>query len=95
MNELPSPYDSENYHIAQTHSLYVRLDQHKLRLSRPKYNIARRAMFDESVQKPEFIHQRHYDMRGSKVGYRLGSFFILTTNMFYNDMVMPICHSLT
>ncbi|XP_072049026.1 testis-expressed protein 2-like isoform X2 [Amphiura filiformis] len=67
MNELSSPYDPENYHIAQTHSLYVRLDQYKLRLSRPKYNIPRRAMYDETVIKPEFIHQRHYDMRGSKV----------------------------
>ena len=67
MNELSSPYDPENYHISQTHSLYVRLDQYKLRLSRPKQNIARRAMFDEPAVKPEFIHQRHYDMRGSKV----------------------------
>ena len=24
-------------------------------------------MWDEQIHKPEFIHQRHYDMRGSKV----------------------------
>ena len=69
MNELStsSPYDPDTYHIAQTHSLFVRLDQYKLRLSRPKQNIPRRAMWDEQIHKPEFIHQRHYDMRGSKV----------------------------
>ncbi|XP_038068634.1 testis-expressed protein 2-like [Patiria miniata] len=68
MNELPMTYDPDNYHTSQTQSVYVRLDGYSLRLSRPRHNIPRRAMFDEpAVHKVEFVHQRHYDMRDSKV----------------------------
>ncbi|XP_022108392.1 testis-expressed protein 2-like isoform X2 [Acanthaster planci] len=68
MNELPMTYDPDNYHTSQTQSVFVRLDGYSLRLSRPKHNISRRAMFNEpTIHKVEFVHQRHYDMRGSKV----------------------------
>ncbi|XP_030847627.1 testis-expressed protein 2 isoform X1 [Strongylocentrotus purpuratus] len=67
MNELTTPYDPETYHVNQTHSIYVRLEGHSLRLSKPKQNIARRSMFDEPTPRPEFIHQRIYDIRGSHV----------------------------
>nr|XP_054762947.1 testis-expressed protein 2-like [Lytechinus pictus] len=67
MNELSTPYDPETYHVNQTHSIFVRLEGHTLRLSKPKQNIARRAMFDEPTPRPEFIHQRIYDIRGSHV----------------------------
>ncbi|XP_072167729.1 testis-expressed protein 2-like isoform X1 [Diadema setosum] len=67
MNELTVAYDPETYNVNQTHSIFVRLEGHTLRLSRPKQNIARRAMFDEPTPKPEFIHQRIYDIRGSNV----------------------------
>ncbi len=61
-------YDPDNYHTNQTQSVFVRLDGYSLRLSRPKHNIPRRAMYNEpTVHKVEYIHQRHYDMRDSKV----------------------------
>ncbi|XP_071797789.1 testis-expressed protein 2-like isoform X2 [Asterias amurensis] len=68
MNELPMTYDPDNYHTNQTQSVFVRLDGYSLRLSRPKHNIPRRAMYNEpTVHKVEYVHQRHYDMRDSKV----------------------------
>ena len=67
MNELSGTYDPETYHVNQTHSILVRLEGHTLRLSRPKHNIAKRAMFDEPTTRPEFVHQRIYDIRGSTV----------------------------
>ena len=70
MNELPMTYDPDNYHTNQTQSVFVRLDGYSLRLSRPKHNIPRRAMYNEpTVHKVEYVHQRHYDMRDSKVMY--------------------------
>ncbi|XP_060076091.1 testis-expressed protein 2-like [Ylistrum balloti] len=67
MNEIPS-YDPEKYHINQTHSIYVDLESSVLRLRRPKTNIARRSMWDEPpIQTSPFIHQRHYNLEGSKV----------------------------
>ncbi|XP_033737107.1 testis-expressed protein 2-like [Pecten maximus] len=67
MNEIPS-YNPEKYHINQTHSIYVDLENSVLRLRRPKTNIARRSMWDEPpIPTPQFIHQRHYNLEGSKV----------------------------
>lgn len=66
MNELYY-YDSENYHINKTNSVYVRLEGVSLRLSSPKVNVPRRAMYDENLSPPNFIHQRHYDMKCSRV----------------------------
>ncbi|XP_033109929.1 testis-expressed protein 2-like isoform X2 [Anneissia japonica] len=67
LNELPYEYNADTYHIQQTHSVYLRLDGTVLRLLQPKVNVPKRAMWDEALQKPEFIHQRHFDLRGSKV----------------------------
>ncbi|OWF37881.1 testis-expressed protein 2-like [Mizuhopecten yessoensis] len=67
MNEIPI-YNPEKYHINQTHSIYVDLENAALRLRRPKTNIAKRSMWDEPpIQTPQFIHQRHYNLEGSKV----------------------------
>ncbi|XP_070580594.1 testis-expressed protein 2-like isoform X2 [Ptychodera flava] len=66
LNELMS-YDPDNYHISHTHSVFLRLENHSLRLSRPKHNIPRKASWDEPKQSPMFIHQRHFDLIGSKV----------------------------
>jgi hypothetical protein len=66
MNELSS-YDPEDYHINQTHSIYVSLEGTTLRIQRPKTNIPKRGMWDESQPSPKFIHQRYYDVNGSKV----------------------------
>ena len=66
MNEL-SDYDVEEYHINKTHCVYVSLEGTHLRLQRPKSPVPRRAMWDENIPKPHFIHQRHYDLPGASV----------------------------
>ncbi|XP_045214289.2 testis-expressed protein 2-like [Mercenaria mercenaria] len=66
MNEILD-YQPETYSINNTHSVYVHLDGTTLRLRRPKVNMPRRAMWDEPSSNPQFIHQRHYDIVGSKV----------------------------
>lgn len=67
MNEIVY-YNPDNYHINKTHSINIHLEDTMLRLRRPKTNIAKRAMWDEpSMQTPKFIHQRHYDLKDSRV----------------------------
>ena len=66
MNEL-SQYDPDDYHINQTHSIYVQLEGTSLRIQRPRVNVAKRAMWNETHQQPQFIHQRHFDVTGSKI----------------------------
>ncbi|XP_014664586.1 PREDICTED: testis-expressed sequence 2 protein-like [Priapulus caudatus] len=67
MNELLCDYSIDGHHINQTFSVYVRLEGYNLRLSRPKTNIPHRMMFDEQRHDPIFVHQRHFDLTGSKV----------------------------
>ncbi|GAB1607864.1 testis-expressed protein 2-like isoform X1 [Argonauta hians] len=66
MNEL-FYYDSDNYHINKTNSVYVRLEGVTLRLSTPKTNVPKRAMFDENLSNPTFISQRHYNLNNCRV----------------------------
>ncbi|KAL4240932.1 Tabersonine 6 [Mactra antiquata] len=66
MNELLD-YQSDTYSINQTHSVYVHLEGTTLRLRRPKINVPKRAMWDEPNPNPQFIHQRHFNIEGSKV----------------------------
>ncbi|XP_076331355.1 testis-expressed protein 2-like isoform X1 [Tachypleus tridentatus] len=67
MNELPFEYDPDTYHVNNTQSVYVRLDGPSLRLSRPKHNVPKRAMWNERRHDSVFIHQRHYDLQGASV----------------------------
>lgn len=66
MNEI-AVYNPEDYHINHTYSVFVTLEGTKLRLQRPKTPIPRRAMHDENISAPHFIHQRHFDLHGSHV----------------------------
>lgn len=66
MNELHT-YHPENFHLNQTHSVYVHLEGTTLRLQVPKNNVPKRAMFDEVLPNVSFIHQRYFDIKGSKV----------------------------
>ncbi|XP_064627128.1 testis-expressed protein 2-like isoform X2 [Lineus longissimus] len=66
MNEA-AEYDPEDYHINKTHSIYVSLEGTTLRLQRPKTSIPKRGMWDEPLPSPKFIHQRYYDVTGSKI----------------------------
>lgn len=69
MNEL-TDYSAEDYHINKTHCIFVSLEGSHLRLQRPKNAIPKRAMWDEVLPKPQFIHQRHFDLPGSRVFLR-------------------------
>uniref|UniRef100_A0A2C9K296 SMP-LTD domain-containing protein n=1 Tax=Biomphalaria glabrata TaxID=6526 RepID=A0A2C9K296_BIOGL len=66
MNEL-TDYNPDDYHINKTHSVFISLENTNLRLQRPKNSIPKRAMWDEVLPKPQFIHQRHFDLAGSIV----------------------------
>ena len=66
MNEVMN-YNPDTYSINQTHSIYVHLEGTTLRLRRPRVNIPKRAMWDEPASSPQFIHQRHFDITGSRV----------------------------
>lgn len=66
MNEL-MVYNPEHYHINQTQSVFVRLEGTSLRLSRPNTGIPKRAMRDEFIPVLQFVHQRHFDLDGSRV----------------------------
>lgn len=68
MNELATgDYDPENYHMNYTQSVYVRLEGIQLRLSRPKVNIPKRAMWNEPKINAVFVRQRHFNIKGAKV----------------------------
>ena len=67
MNELYH-YNPDDYHINQTHSVYVQMEGTNLRLQRSKQNVPKRAMWDERpLPTPTFVHQRHFDLVGSNV----------------------------
>lgn len=67
MNELPFEYNPDTYHVSNTISVYVRLDGTSLRLSYPKSNIPKRAMWNESRHDPVFIDQQHYNLAGGVI----------------------------
>ncbi|KAK3586700.1 hypothetical protein CHS0354_039172 [Potamilus streckersoni] len=66
LNEV-SDYNPDTYSINQTYSIHVLLDGTNLRLRRPKVNIPRRAMWDETQPAHQFIHQRYFSLKGSKI----------------------------
>lgn len=66
MNEIVN-YNPNDYHINHTYSVFVTLEGTKLRLQRPKNPVPRRAMYDENITTANFIHQRHFELKGSRV----------------------------
>ncbi|RUS89809.1 hypothetical protein EGW08_002421 [Elysia chlorotica] len=66
VNEL-SDYNVDDYHINKTHSVFISLEGSHLRIQRPKNPVPKRAMWDEVLPKPQFIHQRHFDLPGASV----------------------------
>jgi len=66
MNEL-SHYDTAEFHISDTYSVYVTLESCTLRLQTPKYGIPKRAICDEYIPKAAFVRQRHFDLEGACV----------------------------
>ena len=66
MNEITN-YNPNDYHINHTYSVFVTLEGTRLRLQRPKNPVPRRAMYDENIATAHFIHQRHFELKGSRV----------------------------
>ena len=66
MNEITS-YNPNDYHINHTYSVFITLEGSKLRLQRPKTPVPKRAMHDENLGVAHFIHQRHFELKGSRV----------------------------
>lgn len=67
MNQLPCDYDSDTYHVNSTHSVFVRLDGTSLRLSKPKVNVPKRAMWNEPKYTPIFVAQQHIKIANAQV----------------------------
>jgi len=61
MNEL-SHYNAPEFHINDTHSVYVTLESCALRLQTPKHGIPKRAMCDECIPQVAFVRQRHFNL---------------------------------
>jgi len=66
MNEL-SQYTAAEFHINDTHSVYVTLESCTLRLQTPKYGVPKRAICDEHIPMAAFVRQRHFDLEGGHV----------------------------
>lgn len=66
MNEM-SVYEPSNFHISKTHSVYITITNSILRLGTPKYNLHRRATWQERFRNPDFILQREFSLVNSKV----------------------------
>jgi len=66
MNEL-SYYNAAEFHINDTHSVYVTLESCTLRLQTPKHGLPKRAICDEHIPMAAFVRQRHFDLEGGKV----------------------------
>lgn len=67
MNEMTF-YESFNFHINKTRSVFVTLDGSMFRLETPKFNLHRRAVFDERLpSNPDFVLVREFSLIGAEV----------------------------
>jgi len=66
MNEL-SQYNAAEFHINDSHSVYVTLECCTLRLQTPKHGIPKRAFCDEHITMAAFVRQRHFELEGGRV----------------------------
>lgn len=66
MNET-SLYEPNNFHISKTRSVYVTIANSILRLGTPKYNLHRRATWQERFPNADFVLQREFSLANSKV----------------------------
>lgn len=67
VNEIHS-YSVENYHISNTHSTFITLDNSSIRLQTPAKNIPRRSVYNEEMSHPTtFVHQRIYSLIGAEI----------------------------
>lgn len=67
MNEM-SVYEQNDFHLNKTRSVYVTINKSILRLETPKYNLHRRAKWQERLpNNPEFIFRREFSLTDAKV----------------------------
>lgn len=67
LNELPYDYKPENYHVARTKSVFLKLEGDILQVLETKTRIPKRAVWDEPNHKVKFTKKRIYSLSGSSV----------------------------
>nr|XP_026488194.1 testis-expressed protein 2 isoform X1 [Vanessa tameamea] len=68
MNHYRYPdYDPYTYHINKTTTAFMKLEGCNLRISYTKTKIAKRALWDEKIEKVTFYQHRLYNLTGAKV----------------------------
>lgn len=67
LNELPYDYKPENYHVARTKSVFLKLEGDILQIFETKTRIPKRAIWDEPNHKVKFTKKRIYSLSGSVV----------------------------
>ncbi|XP_047995603.1 testis-expressed protein 2 isoform X2 [Leguminivora glycinivorella] len=60
-------YDAYTYHINKTTTAFIKLEGCNLRISYTKTKIAKRALWDEKIDKVVFYQHRLYNLTGAKV----------------------------
>lgn len=67
VNELPYNYEPNNYHVARTKSVYLRLEGSALRIMETRMKIPKKAVWDEPKHKLKFVKKRVYNLTGAKI----------------------------
>ncbi|XP_043464968.1 testis-expressed protein 2 [Leptopilina heterotoma] len=67
LNELPYDYKPENYHVARTKSVFLKLEGDVLQILETKSRIPKRAVWDEPNHKVKFTKKRIYSLSGSSI----------------------------
>lgn len=67
LNELPYDYKPENYHVARTKSVFLKLEGDVLQILETKSRIPKRAIWDEPNHKVKFTKKRIYSLSGSSI----------------------------
>ncbi|XP_044008586.1 testis-expressed protein 2 [Aphidius gifuensis] len=67
LNELPYDYDPDNYHVARTNTIFLKLENDYLKIMETRSRIPKRAVWNETNIKPKFTRKRVYSLAGATV----------------------------
>ncbi|XP_026671598.1 uncharacterized protein LOC108627724 isoform X2 [Ceratina calcarata] len=67
VNELPYSYQPNNYHVARTKSVYLRLEGSVLRIMETRTKVPKKAVWDEPKHKLKFVKRRVYDLTRAEI----------------------------
>ncbi|XP_058797231.1 testis-expressed protein 2 [Phymastichus coffea] len=67
LNELPYKYEPNNYHLARTKPIFLKLEGENLQIMETRTRIPKRAVWDESKHKPKLTKQRIYSLDEAKI----------------------------